>query len=100
MGRRAEHVYTDNEYIQRLESLVEALPDNGRVRLLLKDGSRCDGVVSVRPSVQVFRDSEGNEGLNATVRLERPEAPDWHRDVWLDDIVRVEHLDSIMIVER
>lgn len=97
MGRHAEHVYTDNARIQRLESLVEALPDNGHVVLLLKDGSSCDGVVSVRPSVQVFRDSDENEGINATVRLERPDAPDWYRDVWLDEIVRVEHLDSIMV---
>lgn len=96
MGRQAEHVYTDPAIIRRLESLIEELPANGHVVLLLKDGSRCDGVISARPNVQVFRDADENEGINATVRLERPDMPDWSRHVWLDQVVRVEHLDSTM----
>ena len=67
---------------------------------LLDDGSSCDGVVSVRPSVQVFRDPQGREGLNAEVQLERPDAPTWHQRVWLDRIQRVEHVDSIMASEN
>jgi hypothetical protein len=96
MGRQAEHVYTDPASIRQLESLIDELPANGHVVLLLKDGSRCDGVVSTRPNVQVFRDADENEGINATVQLQRPEVPGWSRHVWLDQIVRVEHLDSIM----
>lgn len=96
MGRQAEHVYTDPASIRRLESLIEELPANGHVVLLLKDGSRCDGVISTRPNVQVFRDADEHEGINATVQLQRPDVPDWSRHVWLDQIVRVEHLDSIM----
>jgi hypothetical protein len=95
VGRQAQHVYTDPGSIRRLESLVEELPANGHVLLFLKDGSRCDGVVSARPNVQIFRDPDEREGINAEVRLERPDAPDWRQNVWLDEIARVEHLDSI-----
>ena len=96
MGRLARHVYTDSSTIRQLESLVEELPPNGHVVLLLKDGSSCNGVVSARPTVQLFRDPDEREGINATVQLQRPDVPDWSRHVWLDQIVRVEHLDSIM----
>ena len=96
MGRQAEHVYTDPASIRQLESLIDELPANGHVVLLLKDGSRCDGVISTRPNVQVFRDADEREGINGTVQLQRPDAPDWSRHIWLDQIVRVEHLDSIM----
>lgn len=72
------------------------LPANGHVVLLLRDGSSCDGVVTVRPSVQVFRDRDEREGINAEVQLERPDAPAWRQRIWLDQIVRVEHLDSGM----
>lgn len=100
MGRQAEHVYTDPASIRRLESMVSQLPANGHVVLGLKDGSSCDAVISTRPNVQVFRDRDGREGINATVQLERPEAPRWRRQVWLDEIVRIEHLDSCMASEN
>lgn len=96
MGRQAHRVYTDEASIRRLESLVDELPANGHVVLLMKDGSSCDGVVSARPSVQVFRDPDEHEGINATVWLQRPDVPDWSRHVWLDQVLRVDHLDSIM----
>ncbi|KZC34783.1 hypothetical protein RHOFW510R12_32295, partial [Rhodanobacter sp. FW510-R12] len=99
-GRAAERVYTDRASIQQLESLVEELPANGHVVLLLKDGSSCDGVVVTRPNVQMFRDADEREGINATVRLERPDVPEWSQQVWLDQIVRVEHLDSSMAGEN
>ena len=100
MGRQAQHVYTDPASIQQIESLVDELPAHGHVVLLLKDGSSCDGVVMVRPTVQVFRDADDREGINATVLLERPDVPDWSRNVWLDQIVRVDHLDSAMASEN
>lgn len=96
MGRQAEQVYSDPERIRQLESLVEQLPANGHVVLVFRDGSSCDGVVSTRPNVQVFRDVEENEGINARVQLRRPDVPGWTRRFWLDQVVRVEHLDSIM----
>ncbi|PTG43316.1 DUF3247 domain-containing protein, partial [Staphylococcus chromogenes] len=33
---------------------------------------------------------------NAELRLERPREPAWNRRIWLDQIERVEHLDSIL----
>ncbi|EIM03735.1 MULTISPECIES: DUF3247 family protein [Rhodanobacter] len=100
MGRAAERVYTDPASIRRLESLIGELPANGHVVLLLKDGSSCDGVVVTRPNVQMFRDADEREGINATVKLERPDVPAWSRQVWLDQIARVEHVDSIMASEN
>ena len=100
MGRAAERVYTDPASIRRLESLIGELPANGHVVLLLKDGSSCDGVVVTRPNVQLFRDADEREGINATVKLERPDVPAWSQQVWLDQIARVEHVDSIMASEN
>lgn len=96
MGRQAQQVYTDPGRISELESLIEQLPANGHVVLVLKDGSSCDGVVSTRPSVQVFRDADENEGINARVELRRPDVSGWTRRFWLDQVLRVEHLDSTM----
>jgi hypothetical protein len=95
MGQLAEHVYTDQTSIQHIKSLIRELPANGHVVLLMKDGSSCDGVVATRPNVQLFRDPDEREGINAEVKLERPDVPDWKQNVWLDEIIRVEHLDSI-----
>lgn len=94
MSQRAERVYTDQISIQRLESLIDPLPANGQVVLLMGDGSSCDGVVSARPNVHIFRDANDVEGIHATGKLLRPGVPDWSRHVWLDQVVRVEYLDS------
>ncbi|HEX7813897.1 DUF3247 family protein [Dyella sp.] len=96
MGKFAEHVYTDQGRIHRLEALVNELPTNGHVVLQLRDGSACDGVICERPSVQIFHDGQHREGLNGVVRLERPDVPTWSRSIWLDDICHVEHLDSTL----
>ncbi|MGH8157132.1 MAG: DUF3247 family protein [Rhodanobacter sp.] len=96
MGRQAQRVYTDPASIQKIESLIEELPANGHVVLVMQDGCSCDGVVSTRPNVQVFRDPQEREGVNATVRLQRPDVPEWSRHVWLDQVLRVEHLDPVM----
>jgi uncharacterized protein DUF3247 len=96
MGRQAPHVYTDPADIRRLELLVDVLPANGHVRFLLKDGSHCEGVVSARPNVQVFRDPDTREGINGEVQLEQPGTSAWTRRFWLDEIERVEHLDSTL----
>ncbi|WP_449427361.1 DUF3247 family protein [Rhodanobacter umsongensis] len=95
MGNRAKRVYTDQASIQQLESLVDQLPVHGHVVLVMKDGSSCDGVVSMQPNTQVFRDAEEHEGINATVQLQRPDVPEWSRHVWLDQVLRVEHLDPV-----
>lgn len=94
MGRLASSVYTEQRDIQRLQALVSELPANGHVVLVLKDGGACDGVIETRPNVQVFRDAQQREGINGEVTLRRLDAPGWERRLWLDQIVRVEHLDS------
>ncbi|OOG65583.1 hypothetical protein B0E46_04380 [Rhodanobacter sp. B04] len=99
MGKRAERVYTDRASIRQLESLIGQLPAHGHVVLVMKDGSSCDGVVSAQPRVQVFRDAHEREGINARVQLQRPDVPEWSRRVWLDQVVRVEHLDLSMVGE-
>lgn len=96
MGRLAEHVYTEAAQIRQLEALVAELPGNGHVVLRLNDGSSQDGIVCVRPNVQMFRDGEESEGVNGVVRLERPDAPNWSCFVWLSDIRQVEHRDCTM----
>ncbi|HET6553457.1 MAG TPA: DUF3247 family protein [Dyella sp.] len=96
MGRFAEQVFIHPAEIRHLEGLVQALPTNGHVVLVMNDGTSHDGIVCERPNVQMFRDIAENEGINGVVRLERPDVPDWTCYVWLGDIRRVEHLDSTM----
>lgn len=95
MSHQAERVYTDEASIRRLESLVDQLPAEVNVVLVMQDGSSCDGVVTFQPDVCVFHDATAHRGLNARVRLRRPDAPEWLRMVWLDQVLRVERLDFL-----
>lgn len=95
MTRIAERIYTRQADIERIEATIVQLSDGDRVELLLTDGSTIDGTVAMRPSVQVFLDGDGHEGINALVRLEQPalEQPmtaGW-RDIWIDTIRAVRH---------
>ena len=94
MGRTAERVYTDDADIARLEGLMEQLPDEARVELLLADGSRVAGVVSVRPTVQTFLDPQGEEGINGVVRIDDAADPSQAHYIWLDVIREVRPLDT------
>lgn len=94
MGRTAERVYTDDADIARLEGLVQQLPDEARVELLLADGSSVAGVVSVRPTVQTFLDPQGEEGINGVVRIDDADDPAQAHYVWLDVIGEVRRLDG------
>ncbi|MEO7199419.1 MAG: DUF3247 family protein [Dokdonella sp.] len=100
MTRRAPRVCTTQADVERVVALIAALPAHGHVVLWLRDGSSRTGVVSVRASVQVFRDPEGLEGMNAEITLECRDAPggDWR--LWLDQVERVEHLDSALASEN
>lgn len=95
MARIAERIYTEQADIDRLEATIMQLSDGDRVELLLDDGSIVIGTVAMRPTVQDFLDTDGNEGLNAMVRLEdpamdHPETAGW-RDLWVDTIREVRH---------
>lgn len=95
MGRMASKVFTDPQDVARMEHWVEELAINARVRVHLLEGPPVEGVVMVTPTVQVFKDADDVEGINGTVKLEDPQQPGWSGSVWLGDIVRVEHLDSV-----
>lgn len=88
-----DHVesYRDGASIERLRSLIEQLPADRSVRLVLHDGTVLVGIVGERPVLQLFREEDGREGANARLRLERatPAQPDV-RDLWIADIASVE----------
>lgn len=95
--RIAEHVYTSQVDIDRIQALILELHNDAHVALRFDDGTELRGIVAFRPTIQQFFDRQGREGANATVRLEQPalEAPEkagWI-DVFLDRVVEVRHLD-------
>lgn len=95
MGRYALQVFTDPADIAKLERWVAELAVNACVRVHVASGPAVEGIVAVTPTVQVFEDADGNEGLNGIVKLEDAQRPDWDGIVWLGDIVQVEHLDAV-----
>ncbi len=94
MSPSPEHLYTRQDDIARMEALVTQLPDEARVELHLTDGGSITGIVTTRPSVQVFRDSDGQEGFNAVVRIYDQRRPDVTHYLWLDRIASVTALGS------
>lgn len=95
MTATAECVYTSEADLARLRALIGELPNGAHVDLDLDDGRRLRGTVAARPTLQVFVDAAGREGMNALVRLEEPAmdepASARYIDVWLDRIVAVRH---------
>jgi len=89
MTQFAEHVYTAQRDIARIESWAEQLEDEARVEIRLADGARVEGFVTVRPTIQVFRDGEGREGMNAMVRIDDQANPEHTHYLWLDRIIDV-----------
>lgn len=96
MGALAPQVCVEEPDIQRLVALIGQLPAHGHVKLHMRDGSVCEGVVRTRPNVQVFRDPAKTEGINVSLSLAACAAPSQIQRVWLDQVVRVEHLDSTL----
>lgn len=94
MNQAPAHLYTRQDDIARMEALVLQLPDEAMVELHLADGGSITGVVTTRPSVQVFRDGEGHEGFNAVVRIDDRKRPDVTHYLWLNRIASVTALGS------
>ena len=95
--RIAEHVFTRQDDIDRIQALILELDNDDRVELRMADGRQLRGIVAHKPTIQQFFDRHGREGSNATVRLDQPalEAPEqagWI-DVFLGDVASVRHLD-------
>lgn len=97
MARVAPRVYVDADAIARLEAVAAQLSQDAQVQVSLEDGRALIGMVSAMPTVQMFFDPRGREGMNALVRLEaflddhRPHPGGIH-DLWLDDIRAVTRL--------
>lgn len=93
MTSHASRVHRDPAAIERLQSLIAALPDGARVALKLEDGSELHCRVAARPLMQVFVDAHGKEGSNAVVRVEPLTADPFEsappQDLWLDSIVAI-----------
>lgn len=95
MGRRADCVYTDPDDIALLKKWVAELAVNAAVRIVKQDGEAVEGIVSVTPTMQVFFDAQGQEGMNGVVRLIDRHKSDEDKLVWLGDIRDIEQLDSV-----
>lgn len=89
MTEAPPHLYTQQADIARLEAMIQQLPDEAVVRLDLNDGGNITGTVAVRPTVQVFRGADGEEGFNAVVRIDDRERPQVVHYLWLDRIAAV-----------
>ncbi|OAX57061.1 DUF3247 family protein [Xanthomonas graminis] len=89
MSKYADAVHTDPDAIAAVQAWLPKLPDQAQVLLRLDDGSQVSGAVSVRPTLQTFRDRQEREGVNGVVRLDDLLHPEQQHDVWLDRIREV-----------
>jgi uncharacterized protein DUF3247 len=92
MTRRAENVYTEQQDIARIEAWVDQLADEAQVAITLTDGTQVEGYVAVRPTIQVFHDGSGREGMNALVRIDDLADPAHIHFLWLDRIVDIQRM--------
>lgn len=94
MSKIAERVHQDQAEIAAIEARIAELDDEAIVEITLTDGTRHKGAVTTRPSVQTFRDAQGNEGANSLLRLDDLDHPGQSHYLWLDRIAEVRHLGS------
>jgi len=94
MSQTPPRIFTSREDLDTIEQRIVLLDDEARVRITLEDGSVVEGTVSARPTLEIFRNSDGDEGHNARLRLDdllRPESPHF---IWLGDVRDIERLGS------
>lgn len=94
MTKIAERVHQDQAEIAAIEARIAELDDEAIVEITLTDGARHRGTVTARPTVQTFRDGQGNEGANSLLRLDDLDHPGQSHYLWLDRIAKVRHLGS------
>ncbi|MEP6906477.1 MAG: DUF3247 family protein [Pseudoxanthomonas sp.] len=92
MTKIAERVHHDQFEIAMIESRIADLDDAAIVEITMADGTHWKGTVTARPTVQTFRDAEGNEGVNALLRLDDLASPGKSHYLWLDQITDIRHL--------
>ena len=68
----AERVHTRQDEIALIESRIVELPDEAIVEVTLEDGRKLKGLVTVRPTIQTFRDADGREGCSRGGALGHP----------------------------
>ena len=90
MSRVAPRIHTDAARIARLEALALQLPQDDRVAITRDDGGVVQGIVSAMPTVQLFFDPRGREGINALVQVEADDGS--VQLLWLDAIEAVSPL--------
>lgn len=90
--RTPPKVYVTAADIARLQTLITQLPGNTHVSVVLGDGTRYTGFVTIRPSIETFVDADGVEGMNAELRMDDPNVPTWEPSLWVGDIARVQAL--------
>lgn len=96
----APHVYTDPVRIALLETLLGELPGQARVLLVLQDGSRVAGMVTMRPVLQQYFDCEEHIGVNGTVRLDDLRRISQQHLIWLDSVRQVLRLPVLELAEE
>jgi hypothetical protein len=92
MSRIADRVYSDAADLARFEAIALQLPQDARVAVALDDGSSVQGIVTATPTLQMFFDPQGDEGLNGVVRIEGLPSGSGDHYLWLDRINAVDPL--------
>ena len=92
MSRTAPRIHVEQADIERLKALQLALDAELMVELHMRDGTTLVGTLVDRPTVQQFRDAQGNEGTNGQVRIDLGGGD--IRDLWLDEVERFTRLGS------
>ena len=84
-----DRVHTRQEDIALIESRITQLPDEAIVEITLTDGRKLKGLVTTRPALQTFRDAQGQEGVNALLRLDDLQQPGHSHQIWLDQVSHI-----------
>ena len=92
MSQTPARIFTSREDLDAIEERIVLLDDEARVRVTLDDGSVVEGTVSARPTLEIFRNRDGDEGHNARLRLDDLAQPATPHYVWVGDVRDIEQL--------
>lgn len=94
MSSIAARVHHDPAEIALIESRITELDDEAKVEVGLSDGRKLRGTVTARPTVQLFRDAQGVEGVNSLLRLDDLDHPGQSHYLWLDQVQQITRIGS------